>query len=72
MGQSQIGNVSIPPRTHGVLLCNDVEVPIKPFVDSGADENFMAADFVELPKIPVFPLTIPRNVNALDGRLLFL
>ena len=30
----------------------------------------MAADFVELHRIPVFPLTVPRNVNALDGRLL--
>ena len=72
VGRSQVCNVSIPPRTQlsAVLLCNHTEVPIKPFVDSGADENFMAADFVELHNIPVFPLTVPLNVNALDGRLL--
>ena len=71
MGRSQVCNVSIPPRTQlsAVLLCNHTEVPIKPFVDSGADENFMAADLVELQNIPVFPLTVPCNVNALDGRL---
>ena len=50
-------------------LCNHMEVPIKPFADSGADENFIAADFVELHDIPVFSLTVPRHVNALDGRL---
>ena len=47
-----------------------MELSIKPFVDSGADENLIPADFVELNKIPVFSLTVPHNVNALDGRLL--
>ena len=72
VGRSQICNFSNPPRTQlsAVLLFNHMEVLIKPFVDSGADENFMVADFVELHNIPVFPLTVPRNVNALDGGLL--
>ena len=36
-----------------VLFCNLKVVGINPFVDSGADENFIAADFVELHNIPV-------------------
>jgi len=53
-----------------VLFCNLKEVAINLFVDSGTDENFIAADFAELHNIHVVSLTAPCKVNALDGRLL--
>lgn len=45
-------------------------VPVQVLVDSGADDNFMDSNFVESNDIPTYKLSSPKEVLAIDGKLL--
>ncbi|XP_037626231.1 uncharacterized protein LOC119488550 [Sebastes umbrosus] len=52
------------------LVCQGDSIPLLALVDSGADDNFIDSTLVTQAGIPVEALPAPKDVNALDGRLL--
>lgn len=44
--------------------------PVQVLVDSGADDNFIDIDFVKTNNSPMCRLSSPKEVVAIDGRLL--
>ena len=61
-----------PPRllVKGTVSWSQVSLPLSVLVDSGADDNFTDSDFIIQSNIPSEPLPQPKEVFALDGRLL--
>ena len=45
-------------------------VPVQVLVDSGADDNFIDSNFVKSHDIPTYELSSPKEVHAVDGKLL--
>lgn len=45
-------------------------LPVQVLVDLGADDNFIVIDFVKTHNIPVYKITSPNEVHAIDGKLL--
>ena len=54
----------------GTISWSQNSVPLQVLIDSGADDNFIDSDFVMQSKLPFEPLPEPKDVFALDGRLL--
>ncbi|KAL7378084.1 hypothetical protein ABVT39_008267 [Epinephelus coioides] len=52
------------------LLWGRESLPLKVLIDSGADESFIQDELATQLNLPLEPLTTPRNVTALDGRLI--
>ena len=52
------------------LLWGRESLPLKVLIDSGADENFIHDELAAQLNLPLEPLSTPRNVTALDGRLI--
>lgn len=49
---------------------SQVSVPLQVLIDSGADENLIDCVFVSRSNLPSEPLPEPKDVFALDGKLL--
>ena len=64
--------ISSPPRLllKGTVSWSQVSLPLSVLVNSGADDNFIDSDFITQSNLPSEPLPRPKNVFALDGRLL--
>lgn len=70
MSQTSISYTPFRPLTHACLSSPEVSLELAVFVDSGADENFLDRELAkQLQLIPEL-LPVPREANALDGRLL--
>ena len=54
----------------GTVSWSQVSLPLQVLVDSGADDNFIDSDFVLQSDLPTEPLPEPKDVFALDGKLL--
>ena len=54
----------------GHLFGSQSPIPLSVFIDSGADENLIDSVFCAKAQLPLEPLPAPREVLALDGRLL--
>lgn len=52
------------------LLWGRESLPLKVLIDSGADESFIHDELATQLNLPLEPLSTPRNVTALDGRLI--
>ncbi len=58
--------VSLP----STLLLNQKHFPLSALIDCGADDSFIDSDLVEQLGVSLEPLEVPKNANALDGRLI--
>jgi hypothetical protein len=52
---------------HTTLLCGDRSKSFQVLIDSGAKKSFMDTTLVSELGIPTQPLSIPKDVKALDG-----
>ena len=61
-----------PPRllVKGTVSWSQVSLPLSVLVDSGSDDNFIDSSFIAQSHIPSELLPQPKEVFALDGRLL--
>lgn len=46
-------------------------MPLHVFIDSGADDNVIDLELAAQANIPLEPLPEPKDISALDGKLLF-
>lgn len=45
-------------------------LPVEVLVNSGANDNFVDTDFVKSHELPIYKLSVPEEVHAIDGTLL--
>ena len=70
MSQTSTSSSPFRPLTHASLRSPEVSLELDVFVDSGADENFLDRELAKQLQLIPEPLPVPREANALDGRLL--
>lgn len=65
-------SITSPTRIQlqGVLSWRLQTLPLQVLVDSGSDDSFIDISIVNQTHIPTLPLPAPKEVFALDGRLL--
>ena len=63
---SSPNRISVP----SCLLWGRDSLPIQVLIDSGADDSFIDSDLAKQLDLPLEPLPVPKDVTALDGRLM--
>ncbi len=66
ISSSSSSRIQVQGMIHGL----EHSVPVQVLVDSGADDNFIDGNFVTTHGIPTYKLSSPKEVHAVDGKLL--
>lgn len=54
----------------GVIHLPQHSIPAQILVDSGAEGDFIDTNFVKENNLPIYELPVPKEVHAVDSRLL--
>ena len=66
ISSSPTARIQVSSMIHG----SEHSVPVQVLVDSGADDNFIDRNFVKTNNIPIYELSSPKRVHAVDGKLI--